>query len=1023
MSDATPSTPAISPADSTTTGGSGISVVIAAHNAETTLEATLSSVLRQSLLVWELVIVDDGSTDGTYATAQCWEKRDRRFRALQQEKSGVSAARNRGLREARYPFVLFLDSDDRIASTHLERMLGVLLADSTLDAVHCGWQRVFPSGGLGPPHLGSEQKDLFEIFAFQCIFAIHACVLRRDLALAVGGFDASLATCEDWDFFQRVARTGARFGRVPEVLAFYYTRENSASQDSQRYLSDARLVLDRGHGRDPRMRIAAPIHAAGRDPAFRVLALYYIVIYLASQEIGAGRDGLDLLELGDFSPALDLLPETVAGVIYEPLPTADNRSVQEWPALWSQVHAPLTTFLAKLEDRSRVPGLAFATLRELEKLIVLADPDNTSLLLGSTYRVNVDLSRRISDVFLPRGADRLVCKLNLKGQPVGAVELPGTYVLTGRRIAEAALKERTRLLLRLLLALLGTGRGLYVGLAAARDLLRRRTLRLLLAILATAPKVRLLAWRRFQHEVANVLRAKLSESLATRPGLAAKRSERRWRNYLQTAAAAGRAHAREQINIQSPHEWDRIFALPDPWAYESDYEVVKYQQTLALMPEGMVGDALEIACAEGHFTDLLAPRASRLTVVDISERALSRARARCAHHSNILFQTLDLNESDIPGPFDMIVCSEVLYYVRHLQGVVSRILSQVRPGGFFLTAHARVLTDDPEGSGFDWNQAFGVETIAHTIAIQPGIFLRRELRTPLYRILLYQRVAPGERVELPELVETDQMGRLTRVAGTPAKWPGRPPVKPAAARAFSVPILAYHRIALGGPAALQRYRITPDLFAAQMEALHRAGYRTVDLGTWIGAMARHEPLPGQPIILTFDDGYRDFLTAAIPVLRVHDFLATVFLVAERIGGIADWDDGYGEPAPLLSWEEVLALREAGTEFGCHSSVHRPMTGMRLPEMTEDAVRARAILEEGLATSVKTFSYPYGAQNGLVRQVIASLGFLGAVSCEPGISRLGNDPLRLPRIEVSGDWTPDCLLASIDRFSMPDMASS
>jgi peptidoglycan/xylan/chitin deacetylase (PgdA/CDA1 family) len=183
-------------------------------------------------------------------------------------------------------------------------------------------------------------------------------------------------------------------------------------------------------------------------------------------------------------------------------------------------------------------------------------------------------------------------------------------------------------------------------------------------------------------------------------------------------------------------------------------------------------------------------------------------------------------------------------------------------------------------------------------------------------------------------------------------------------------------------------------------------------------MARNEPLPGKPIILTFDDGYRDFLTAAMPVLRAHDFLATVFLVAERIGERSDWDAVYGDTAPLLSWEEVLALREAGIEFGCHSSLHRPMTGMRLPEMAADAVRARAFLEEGLATSVNTIAYPYGAQSELVRRVIEDLGFRGAVSCEPGPSRLGNDPLRLPRIEVSGGCTPDRLITSIDRFREP-----
>jgi peptidoglycan/xylan/chitin deacetylase (PgdA/CDA1 family)/glycosyltransferase involved in cell wall biosynthesis len=823
MNSAMSSAPVSSSVNSNPAATSGISVIIPAHNAEATLEATLNSVLLQTHTVWEAVIIDDGSTDGTRVMAEGWACRDRRFRALHQKKAGVSAARNSGLREARHPFVLFLDSDDRIDPTHLERMVGMLVADRTLDAVHCGWQRILPSGVLGPPRLGSDHKDLFEYFAFQCFFPIHACVLRRDLALAVGGFDASLTTCEDWDFFQRVARTGARFGRVPEVLAFYQARANSASQDSRRCLTDAGVVLARGHGRDPRMRIAAQVHAEGRDPAYRNLALYYTVTYLAAQEIGEGRDGLDLLDANDFTPAPDLLPEAVADVIQEHF--AADRSVQDWPALWRQVNAPLAAFLARLEAQTSAPALAFATLRHLEKKILLADPGDAPLLLGGAYRVNVDLARRVQDVFLPPKADRLVCRLTLKGEPIGAVELPGTDVLTGRRIAKAALERRKRLLLRLLLrSALTSGRGLYVGLATVRNLLRRRTLRLLWGFLAAKPKDRLNAARWLAHEVAGMVGANLSRVLATRPGLAAKRADRRWQKYLDAAAASGRAYAREQIDTQRLNEGDRVATLPN--------------------------------------------------------------------------------------------C----------------------------------------------------------------------------------------------------MGRMTPFVEAPARWRGRRALRIARERSCSVPILMYHRIAADGPVAMERFRVAPDLLASQMATLHRAGYRTIGLGDWISAMARHEPLPGKPIILTFDDGYRDFLTAAMPVLRTHGFSATVFLVGERIGGTADWDAGYGEPASLLLWEEVRALQEAGIEFGCHSSVHRPMTGMRLPELAEDTVRARAILQEGLATSVKTLAYPYGAVNEFVRGVLEDLGFQAAVSCEPGISRLGDDPLRLPRIEVPGGCTPERLLASIDNAS-------
>jgi peptidoglycan/xylan/chitin deacetylase (PgdA/CDA1 family) len=822
MNDRFPASPVASTANTKPASTSGISIIIPAYNAEATLAVTLNSVLLQTYAAWEAVIVNDGSTDGTQVLTTVWACRDRRFRVLHQKNSGVSAARNSGLREARYPFVLFLDSDDHIDPTHLERMVGMLMADRRLDAVHCGWQRILPSGVYGPSRVASDHEDLFEYFAFQCCFPIHACVLRRDLAVAVGGFDATLITCEDWDFFQRVARTGAHFGRVPEPLAFYQVRANSASQDSRRCLADARVVLDRGHGRDPRLQIAAPIHAEGRNPAYLNLALYYNATYLAAQEIGEGRDGLDLLDATGVSTPPNLVPETVAEVIYEYF--AADRAVQDWPALWYQVEDSLPRFLARLEAQTRTPSLAFATLRHLQKKILLADSSAAPLTVASSYRVNLDLAKPVPDVFLPPEVDRLICRMTLKGKSLGAVEIPGTGVISGRRIARVALEGRRRLLRLLLSSALPPGRGFYAGLLTLRELLRLRTLRQLWDVLKTNPKNRLSLARRVTREVACVIGASLSPILAARPGLAAERAEMRWRKYLHSAAASGRAHARRQIDAQSLN--DRTQGLASP------------------------------------------------------------------------------------------------------NGMGS-------------------VTPAPEGR-------------------------RKRTRRPFIRLAIE--------------------------------------------RARSVPILMYHRIASEGPAAIERFRVAPDLFASQMATLHRAGYRTIKLREWISALSRYEPLPGKPVILTFDDGYRDFLTAAMPVLRTHGFLATVFLVAERIGGIAEWDAECGEPAPLLSWQELRGLQEVGIEFGCHSLTHRPMSAMGLSELAQDTVRARAILEEGLETSIKILAYPYGAENDFVRRVLADLGIKAAVNCEPGVSRLGDDPLRLPRIEVPGGCTPERLLASIDQLA-------
>jgi peptidoglycan/xylan/chitin deacetylase (PgdA/CDA1 family) len=229
---------------------------------------------------------------------------------------------------------------------------------------------------------------------------------------------------------------------------------------------------------------------------------------------------------------------------------------------------------------------------------------------------------------------------------------------------------------------------------------------------------------------------------------------------------------------------------------------------------------------------------------------------------------------------------------------------------------------------------------------------------------------------------------------------------------FGVPILMYHRVATDGPPGLGRFRVDPTLFDEQLSALKQAGFRSIDLNHWVEALSSSEALPGKPLVLTFDDGYRDFLTAALPALRRYSFAATAFLVADRIGGVADWDLHYGEAAPLMSWEELRTIGNEGVEFGCHSLIHRPMTEMNQADLLTQTGQAREILELGLGRSVLHFAYPYGAENLSIRNLVAVLGFRSAVTCRLGISRSGNDRLRLPRIEVHGRCSPEGLLVQL-----------
>jgi peptidoglycan/xylan/chitin deacetylase (PgdA/CDA1 family) len=226
-----------------------------------------------------------------------------------------------------------------------------------------------------------------------------------------------------------------------------------------------------------------------------------------------------------------------------------------------------------------------------------------------------------------------------------------------------------------------------------------------------------------------------------------------------------------------------------------------------------------------------------------------------------------------------------------------------------------------------------------------------------------------------------------------------------------IPILMYHRVATDGPPGLERFRVDPILFEEQLSALAHHGYSTIGLSDWV-ELSRSEGAMGKPIILTFDDGYRDFLTAALSPLQKYLFSATVFLVADRIGGFADWDASYGKAAPLMSWQEIREIADEGIDLGCHSLTHRPMTEMSYSDLMNDTRQARASLEHGLGSPITHFAYPYGAENPAVRSVIAALGFSSAVSCRAALAHLGDDNLSLPRIEVPGNCTPEELMARV-----------
>jgi SAM-dependent methyltransferase len=231
----------------------------------------------------------------------------------------------------------------------------------------------------------------------------------------------------------------------------------------------------------------------------------------------------------------------------------------------------------------------------------------------------------------------------------------------------------------------------------------------------------------------------------------------------------------------------------DPWEYaHSEYEQEKYASSLAALPGTRYGAALEIGCSEGVFTNLLAERVDRLLAVDVSDIALTRARFRCASHRHVEFRQFDLVADDLAEHFDLIVCSEVLYYVppfKRLE-VARRIVRMLKPGGTLLLvhtlrSHTRTWPDIYGEGGAErlhrvFTRAFALPVLARhfadgyeiVVATSSGPELARLRRTFETWGVRIRNVYPGLRREvvirlrrhpLPFRMATRAHARLTRL--------------------------------------------------------------------------------------------------------------------------------------------------------------------------------------------------------------------------------------------------------------------
>ncbi len=335
-----------------------VSIVIPAYNAAETIAETLASIQCQTMTNWEAIVVNDGSNDETEAIVKKIAEQDSKICLISQRNQGVSAARNTGISHAQYNWLAFLDADDWFAPQYLERMNAALAADSTLDAVHCGIQWIAPDGHMLKEQYAPSETDLFPLLARRCCLLIHCCIFRKKLAEVVGGFDTSLSTAEDWDLWQRIARNGARFGAVKEILAFYRIQPNSLSRNANITFANALRVITQGHSHDFRVPNPHPSHLAGEPREALAKLRLEKSAWHGGLLLANNKDARSLLELvaGDRAP--DLNPNKIAGRIFQSVRVAHCQQRDPWKRLWPNIAGKVEDFLLALETQSEAIGLA-----------------------------------------------------------------------------------------------------------------------------------------------------------------------------------------------------------------------------------------------------------------------------------------------------------------------------------------------------------------------------------------------------------------------------------------------------------------------------------------------------------------------------------------------------------------------------------------------------------------------------------------------------------------------------------------
>lgn len=240
--------------------------------------------------------------------------------------------------------------------------------------------------------------------------------------------------------------------------------------------------------------------------------------------------------------------------------------------------------------------------------------------------------------------------------------------------------------------------------------------------------------------------------------------------------------------------------------------------------------------------------------------------------------------------------------------------------------------------------------------------------------------------------------------GSAAHMPADPTAE---ARVARVPILMYHYLSAPPPGAdrvRQDLSVSPAAFEAQLAYLKDNGFNAIRLDDLHNHLAAGAPLPPKPVILTFDDGYRDTYENAFPLLLRYGFRATFFIVSDFVHS--------GNPV-YMNWRMVREMSDAGMSIESHSRTHPDLRNRSFENLVWEILGPIESIEAFTGRRPRFFCYPAGRYDDAVIRVLRSVGTLGAVTTHSGKTHTLGDAMTWSRVRVRGGLTVEQFAALLN----------